>query len=102
MNTKNYVVKLFIIALCYLPMSFAQTGKYSLQTVSLSLPTMTCAVCPITVKKALEKVPGVSDVHVNFEERMVAVEYDPQKTTIKQLTEATAEAGYPSFEKLPT
>ena len=30
------------------------------QTVTLSVPGMTCAACPITVKKALSKVEGVS------------------------------------------
>jgi len=29
-----------------------------LQTVTLDVQNMTCAVCPITVKKALERVPG--------------------------------------------
>jgi len=32
------------------------------QTVTLSVPGMTCAACPITVKKALSRVPGVSNV----------------------------------------
>jgi hypothetical protein len=30
----------------------------TLQSVALDVKNMTCAVCPITVKKALEKVPG--------------------------------------------
>ncbi len=30
------------------------------QTVTLAVPGMTCAACPITVKKALSKVEGVS------------------------------------------
>ena len=29
------------------------------KTVTLSVPGMTCAACPITVKKALTKVDGV-------------------------------------------
>jgi|HubBroStandDraft_4_1064222.scaffolds.fasta_scaffold475628_2 mercuric transport protein len=32
----------------------------SSKTVTLNVSGMTCAVCPITVKKALEKVEGVS------------------------------------------
>ena len=34
------------------------------QTVTLAVPGMTCAACPITVKKALSKVEGVSKVDV--------------------------------------
>ena len=30
------------------------------QTVVLDMQNMTCAACSITVKKALEKVPGVA------------------------------------------
>ncbi len=32
------------------------------QTVTLSVPGMTCSACPITVKKAISKVDGVSKV----------------------------------------
>jgi len=32
----------------------------ALQTVTLDVKNMTCAVCPITVKNALEKVAGVT------------------------------------------
>ena len=31
------------------------------RTVKLAVPGMTCATCPITVKKALQKVDGVID-----------------------------------------
>jgi len=37
------------------------------QTVTLNVSGMTCPACPITVKKALAKVPGVSKVDVRFE-----------------------------------
>ena len=39
------------------------------QTVTLSVPDMNCAACPITVKKALTKVPGVGKIDVNLERR---------------------------------
>ena len=32
------------------------------QTATLDVTNMDCAVCPITVRKALEKVPGVERV----------------------------------------
>ena len=49
------------------------------QTVTLNVSGMTCAACPITVKKALEKVPGVSKVDVRFEKKQVVVTYDDSK-----------------------
>jgi mercuric ion binding protein len=38
----------------------------TLQTVTLDVQNMTCAVCPITVKKALERVPGVNGRESGF------------------------------------
>jgi mercuric ion binding protein len=66
------------------------------QTVTLSVPTMDCPVCPITVKKALSQVPGVSQTEVDFKKRQATVRYDDSKTSVVALTEATKNAGYPS------
>ena len=66
------------------------------QTVTLSLPTMDCPVCPITVKKALTKVPGVSDAKVNFDKREAIVVFDNARTNVDALARATKDAGYPS------
>ena len=69
------------------------------QTATLSVPGMTCAACPITVKKALSKVEGVSKTDVTFEKREAVVTFDDGKTTIQKLTQATQNAGYPSSVK---
>lgn len=68
----------------------------TIQTVTLAVPDMNCAVCPITVKKALLKVKGVKTVQVDFDHRKAAVKFDDAKTSIAALTQATTEAGYPS------
>lgn len=68
----------------------------SLQTVTLNVPGMTCPACPITVKKALEKVAGVSNVDVRFEKKQVVVTFDDAKTNTDALVKATSNAGYPS------
>ena len=39
------------------------------RTVTLSVPGMNCAACPITVKKALGNVPGVSRTEVSLDRR---------------------------------
>lgn len=85
--------KLLITALAALPlMAFAATPK----TVTLDVKNMTCAVCPITVKKSLEKVSGVSAVKVDFDKKTAIVIYDPDKTRPEALTRATTNAGFPS------
>jgi len=66
------------------------------QIVTLNVSGMTCAACPITVKKALEKDPGVSKVQVQFEKKQVLVTFDDSKTNTDALVKATTNAGYPS------
>lgn len=69
------------------------------QTVTLAVPGMTCAACPITVKKALSKVEGVSQVNVSFDKREAVVTFDDAKASVQRLTKATEDAGYPSSVK---
>lgn len=66
------------------------------RTVTLSVPGMTCEACPITVKKALTKVEGVQSAAVSYEKRQAVVIFDDAKTDVRALTQATANAGYPS------
>lgn len=69
------------------------------RTVTLDVTKMDCAVCPITVRKALEKVPGVDSAKVDFKTKRAVVAFDPAKTTPEALTKATADAGFPSSVK---
>ena len=69
------------------------------KTVVLSVPSMNCAACPITVRKALEKVAGVQSVKATLEPPEAVVTYDDAKVGVDQLTEATKRAGYPSSVK---
>ncbi len=66
------------------------------QTVTLAVENMTCGTCPIVVRKALERVPGVSSTAIDFDKKTAAVTFDPDKTTSARLTQATTEAGFPS------
>ena len=69
------------------------------RTVTLDVTNMDCAVCPITVRKALEKVPGVDTAKVDFKTKRAVVAFDPAKTSPAALTQATADAGFPSSVK---
>ena len=60
---------------------------------------MDCAVCPVTVRKALEKVPGVESAKVDFKSKLAVVAFDASKTTPEALTKAMADAGFPSSVK---
>ena len=62
------------------------------QTVTLAVPGMTCAACPITVKQALSKVTGVTKTEVIFEKREAIVTFNNAITNVQALTEATKNA----------
>ncbi len=70
-----------------------------MKTITLAVDKMTCNVCPITVKKALKALDGVSAVEAKYEGEgngWAKVTYDPSKVDIEDLTFATESAGYPS------
>lgn len=69
------------------------------KTVTLAVPGMTCAACPITVKHAIAKVNGVNKVDVNFDKREAVVTFDDTTASVQKLTQATENAGYPSSVK---
>lgn len=66
------------------------------QTATLSVPGMSCASCPVTIKAALSKVPGVASVKSDLAKRQTTVVYDDAKTDLAGLSKATADAGFPS------
>lgn len=85
-----------LLTLVSLAAVFATPVWAATKTVRLSVPGMTCAACPITVKKALSRVKGVEKVEVSFEKREAVVTFDDAKTDVNALRKATADAGYPS------
>ncbi len=64
------------------------------QTVVLDIRNMTCPVCPITVKRSLEKCAALRRRRSTSTRRLL--KYDPERATIATLVKATTAAGYPS------
>jgi mercuric ion binding protein len=79
--------------------AFSSIAMAAPQTATLSVPGMTCSTCPITVKKALMKVDGVQQAKVSYEKREAVVTFDDSKTSVEKVSQATANAGYPSTVK---
>ncbi len=84
--------KLAIILILFL----TQPLFAAIKSTTLDVQNMTCAICPITVKKALKKVAGVSEVEVSLEKKTADITYDDTQATLKDLIFATTNAGYPS------
>ena len=83
----------FILAVALSTPAVFAAGK---RTATLAVEKMDCAVCPITVREALKKVPGVASAKVHFETKRAVVVFDPARAAPEALTKATADAGFPS------
>jgi mercuric ion binding protein len=59
---------------------------------------MTCASCPIAVKKAMMRVEGVKSVEIDFGSNTATVAYDPNATTPDAIAQASTAVGYPAAE----
>ncbi|MEN1925072.1 heavy-metal-associated domain-containing protein [Luteimonas qiangzhengi] len=64
--------------------------------VVLDAENMTCPACGITIKKALEKVPGVTDTKVDTRAETVTVTFDSGQTDTSAIAHAVTEAGFPA------
>jgi len=85
--------RLLFAALLAMPLSVLAADP---QTVVLDVQNMTCELCPITVKKALDKVPGVAATQIDLAKKTATVKFDPERANVAALVKATTDAGYPS------
>ena len=76
--------------------SAAAQGAPTLQQGVFAIENMTCALCPMTVKKAIAGVPGVKSVTVDFDAKTATVLFDPAKATVSAIIQASTNAGYPA------
>jgi copper chaperone len=57
----------------------------------ISIPDMNCKHCQAAVTKAIEEIPGVTNVQVSLDERVVRVSGDVERSIIEKKIK---EAGY--------
>jgi len=87
-----------------MPVAYAETTEAlpnQQQMVTLKLENMTCAMCIVTIKKALQKVEGVQKVAVDYDAKTAEVTFDGKKTNSAALIKATTDAGYPGSLATP-
>jgi mercuric ion binding protein len=71
----------------------------AVQTTTFAVQNMTCALCPVTVKRAMEGVKGVKSVSVDFDAKTATVVFDPSVATPDAIAAASTNAGYPASVK---
>ena len=69
------------------------------QTLTFAIENMTCELCPLTVKTAMAKVPGVQSVEIDFDAKTATVVFDPGLTDPAAIAAASTNAGYPAQPK---
>jgi periplasmic mercuric ion binding protein len=95
------VTRSILAALCVVLSHVEVATSEEKQSVTLKIEKMFCVLCGNTVKKSLSKVEGVKDVHVDVSKKVAIVSFDPTKTTVDDLTKATAKAGFPAIPSTP-
>jgi copper chaperone len=65
-----------------------------METISLKVGGMTCQACVRSVKRVLERVPGVSSAEVDLASGAAKVTFDPAQAKPATLKAAVEEAGY--------
>lgn len=68
----------------------------AIESTTFAVGNMTCALCPLTVKTAMERVNGVRSVTVDFGAKTATVTFDPAVATADAIAAASANAGYPA------
>lgn len=66
----------------------------NLETKTLPVLEMSCAVCAGNVENTVKGLPGVAEASVNFAANQLTVRYDPSLSTLQQMQAAVQAAGY--------
>lgn len=88
---------LFALTLALAGTSFASQAAE--RTVTLDVKNMYCVTCPVTVKAALKRVPGVRQATVDYKTKSAVVAFDDSKTSAQAVAKASTDVGYPATVK---
>ena len=83
-------------AIAIAPINTAIAAPATLQTKTFAIGNMTCPTCPITVKTAMSRVPGVKTVKIDFAAKTATVTYDPSVATPAKIAAASTGVGFPA------
>lgn len=62
--------------------------------IQFTVPDMSCGHCKAAIEGSLGKLGGVKHSDANPDTKLVDVDYDENKVSVAQLTEAIEDAGY--------
>ena len=77
----------------------SNAATQEMSTKVFSIEKMTCKMCNITIRKAMEKVDGVVKATVDYDAKTATVLFDPNKASIEAIALASTNIGYPAKVK---
>jgi periplasmic mercuric ion binding protein len=109
----NKILCLSLMLNCFLITSRAQepVRKGSVETATISVPTVQCQECKDRIEKYLTREDGIQKVTVDYKRKTCKVTYFWDRTTIENIKTAIANTGYDAgdvtadpeaYKKLPT
>ena len=93
---KNFLRALAVLSLVGFSTSILAAESSGDTTVKFSVEKMTCATCPIAVRKAMERVEGVKEVTVDFDSKTAIVTFDASMATASDIGTASTDVGFPA------
>lgn len=91
------VLGLLLLAGCSDPeeaQASAAEGESERREVVLSVPDMSCPMCPITVRRALNGVDGVHEAEADLDTQQARAVFDPARTDPEALIAAIENTGF--------
>ncbi|QLD89214.1 copper-translocating P-type ATPase [Natronomonas salina] len=74
----------------------------STRTTRLDISGMSCANCSATIEERLSSLDGVEETNINYATDEGSVIYDPDRTSLREIFDAIADAGYEAVSETVT
>jgi len=107
--TQNFLImktgKIILAAMTFVAVSFfsattLQAQQRSKTETVVIKSSVVCGMCEEKVKKELAFEKGVTDIQVNLKERLITVDYRPNRTDEEKIKKAITKIGYDADELL--
>ena len=89
-------MKTLLLATCAVALLGIPDVTATERKATFAIQNMTCALCPLTVEKAMRAVDGVQDVAIDFAAKTASVSFDDLKASPEAIEDASTNAGYPA------
>jgi copper chaperone CopZ len=64
------------------------------KTVKFKCTEMSCQKCAKSITASVNKLPGIADINVDLDSKIITVTFDDSKTDVQTVLNAIVEAGY--------